>query len=51
MWNAASGDISQLMEMENPDDYVSSVTWVKEGNFLAVGCSNGSVQVDALLKF
>ena len=45
LWNAATGDIQQLMEMENAEDYVSSVAWVKEGNYLAVGTSNAEVQV------
>ena len=31
------------MELENPDDYVSSVRWVPEGNILAVGNSQGDV--------
>lgn len=46
IWNSADGSIIQLMELQTPDDYVSSVNWVKEGgNFLGIGTSNGSVQV------
>lgn len=45
LWNATSGDILQLLQMEQPGDYVSSVAWIKEGNYLAVGTSNAEVQV------
>ena len=45
LWNSGSGDIQQLMEMDNTDDYVSSVSWVKEGNYLAIGTSTAQVQV------
>ena len=46
IWNADDGSIVQLMELQTPDDYISSVNWVKEGgNILAVGTSTGSVQV------
>ncbi len=47
LWNAGSGDIQQLFEMESPDEYISSVSWVKEGNYLAVGLSSAQVQVQA----
>ena len=45
LWNAGNGAISQLLELENSDEYVSSVSWIKEGNILAVGNSIGCVQV------
>lgn len=45
LWSASSGDILQLLQMEQPGDYVSSVSWIKEGNYLAVGTSNAEVQV------
>lgn len=45
LWNAGSGDILQLLQMEQPGDYISSVAWIKEGNYLAVGTSNAEVQV------
>ena len=31
--------------MEGPEEYAGSVAWIKEGNYLAVGGSNGDVQV------
>lgn len=44
VWNASTGDINQLMELEE-SEYISSVSWVKEGSFLGIGTSNGDVQV------
>lgn len=48
LWNYDSREIIQLMQMENPDDYISSVSWIKEGNYLAIGTSNAEVQVRQL---
>jgi len=45
LWNATSGDIQQLMEMESSEEYVSSVAWVTEGNYLAIGTSNATIQL------
>ncbi|XP_076440566.1 cell division cycle protein 20 homolog [Babylonia areolata] len=45
LWNASSGEIQQLMQMEGPEEYIGSVSWIKEGNYLAIGTSNGDVQV------
>ena len=50
LWNHTSGEIIQLLQMEHPDDYVSSLSWIKEGNYLAVGTSNAEVQVSAGVK-
>lgn len=45
LWNYDSREIIQLMQMEHSDDYISSVSWIKEGNYLAIGTSNAEVQV------
>ena len=45
VWNSANGEIQQLMEMDGPDEYVSSVSWINEGNYLAIGTSTSDVQV------
>ena len=50
LWNAGNGAITQLLELENPDEYVAAVSWIKEGNILAVGSSVGSVQVLAYFE-
>ncbi|XP_023339199.1 cell division cycle protein 20 homolog isoform X2 [Eurytemora carolleeae] len=44
IWNAISGSITPLLSMEG-DDYVCSVRWIAEGNYLAVGSSSGEVQL------
>uniref|UniRef100_A0A5F8G213 Cell division cycle 20 n=1 Tax=Monodelphis domestica TaxID=13616 RepID=A0A5F8G213_MONDO len=35
----------ELLQTERPGDYVSSVAWIKEGNYLAVGTSSAEVQL------
>lgn len=45
LWNASTGDITQLLQLENQGDYIGSVSWVTEGNILGVGTSTGEVQV------
>ena len=51
LWNAGSGEIQQLMEMDSPDEYISAVSWIKEGNYLALGTSNSDVQVRRIDMF
>ncbi|MED6275860.1 ubiquitin-protein transferase activating protein, partial [Characodon lateralis] len=45
LWDAAQGDIHLLMKMEREEDYISSLSWTKEGNYLAVGTSDCKVQL------
>uniref|UniRef100_A0A2K5S7H5 CDC20/Fizzy WD40 domain-containing protein n=1 Tax=Cebus imitator TaxID=2715852 RepID=A0A2K5S7H5_CEBIM len=45
LWSASSGDILQLLQIEQPGEYVSSAAWIKEGNYLAVGTSSAEVQL------
>ncbi|MBN3313277.1 CDC20 protein, partial [Atractosteus spatula] len=45
LWNASTCEITQLMKLENEEDYITCVSWVKEGNFLAIGTSDGKVQL------
>lgn len=45
LWNAATGDIVQLCQTATPDAYVGSVAWIKEGNYIALGDSDGVVQL------
>lgn len=42
----ATCEIQQLLELPDPDDYVCSVKFMKEGNHLAVGtASSGDVEL------
>lgn len=50
LWNAATGGITLLMQLENQGDYVGAVSWVSEGNILGVGTSSGEVQVGLEMK-
>ncbi|XP_054006881.1 cell division cycle protein 20 homolog [Hylaeus anthracinus] len=44
LWNAATGTIEQLFELEG-NDYVCSVAWIQEGPYLAVGTTTGNTQL------
>lgn len=44
LWNAASGTIEQLFELEG-SDYVCSVAWIQEGPYLAVGTTVGNTEL------
>jgi cell division cycle protein 20 (cofactor of APC complex) len=44
LWNANTGDITNLLTLDE-EQYVSSVSWIEEGNHLAVGTSNGDIQL------
>eukprot|EP01052_Picozoa_sp_SAG31_P033484 SAG31_NODE_3792_length_3877_cov_1.489412_2_plen_349_part_00 len=45
LWNAGTGDITSLCEIEDEDDYVCSVNWTADGNYLAVGTASSTVQI------
>jgi len=46
LWNAGSGDISQLCQTApDSDDYISSVGWAPDGRHVAVGTSHAEVQI------
>ena len=48
LWNAGTGEIQQLMELDSPEDYVCSVRWIQGGASnccLAVGNSSGAVSL------
>eukprot|EP00127_Corallochytrium_limacisporum_P001684 Clim_evm21s77 gene=Clim_evmTU21s77 len=47
IWNAGTGAIQHLMDVENGGDdaYVSSVSWIQKGSYLAVGTDGGEVQL------
>ncbi|KAK9380853.1 quinon protein alcohol dehydrogenase-like superfamily [Kockiozyma suomiensis] len=44
LWNAASGGVSKLCQLPE-NDLVTSVAWLQEGKYLAVGSHRGIVQI------
>lgn len=44
LWNAGTGSIQQLFELES-NDYVCSVSWIQEGPHLAVGTTVGNTEL------
>lgn len=45
LWDATKGEIVLLTKLERDEDYVCSVSWSKEGSYLAVGTSDGKVEL------
>ncbi|KAK9841266.1 hypothetical protein WJX74_002821 [Apatococcus lobatus] len=45
LWNASSGGISTLMQCQEEDEYVTSVSWAADGKHIAVGTSSSIVQI------
>ena len=45
IWKSDSGSITELYQTPFPDDYITSVQWDPNGNYLAVGTSDCEVQV------
>ncbi|KAJ1897066.1 WD repeat-containing protein slp1 [Kickxella alabastrina] len=44
LWDASTGDVNSLCQLEG-DAYISSVKWTADGTYLAVGTSDGDVQI------
>ena len=45
LWDAEGGAIQLLMQTEEADDYVTSVSWAPDGRHLAVGVNSAEVQL------
>ncbi|CAG0887290.1 unnamed protein product [Darwinula stevensoni] len=45
IWNASTGEIHELFSLDSQTEYVSSLAWIGEGTFLAVGLSTGDIQL------
>jgi cell division cycle protein 20 (cofactor of APC complex) len=46
LWNAASGEVQQLMQAPaDSDDYITSVAWAGDGKHVAIGTSAAEVQI------
>ena len=45
LWNAESGDIQQLTQMRDEDDYVTSLQWAADGRHIAVGTNSAETQI------
>lgn len=50
LWDATQGDIILLMKLEREEDYICSLSWTKEGSYLAIGTSDCKVQVSVLMN-
>jgi cell division cycle protein 20 (cofactor of APC complex) len=45
LWNATSGNIEELCSAQEDSDHITSVSWVQDGNYVAVGTNNAEVQI------
>ncbi|KAJ0056022.1 hypothetical protein NL108_017863 [Boleophthalmus pectinirostris] len=45
LWDATQGDVISLMKLERAEDYICSVSWAKDGGYLAIGTSDCEVQL------
>lgn len=45
LWDASTGSIVLLKKMEEENGHIASVSWSKDGNFLAIGTSDCKVEV------
>lgn len=45
IWNATSGEISQLFSSYNTNDYITSTSWIQKGNILGIGNSKNIVEL------
>jgi cell division cycle protein 20 (cofactor of APC complex) len=45
LWNASDGTIQQLMQTQNEGTSVTSLSWIGQGNYMAVGTSDHKVQI------
>jgi len=45
LWHADDGRIDNLVNLEGPDSYVTSVQWAAQDNTLAVGTNNNTVEL------
>ncbi|XP_040195364.1 cell division cycle protein 20 homolog B [Rana temporaria] len=45
IWNGESNIVTQSLHLDSPSTYVSSVSWMSGGTCLAIGTSDGEVQL------
>ncbi|KYQ91533.1 WD40 repeat-containing protein [Tieghemostelium lacteum] len=45
LWNATTSEIQRLFQVDAQDDYITSLSWSKDGNYLAVGTNSHVVQL------
>jgi cell division cycle protein 20 (cofactor of APC complex) len=45
LWNAHTGTIDMLTELEGADNSVTSLAWSGDGSFLSIGCNDNNVQL------
>lgn len=45
LWNASNGNIQELMQASGNDNYITSISWIQRGSFIAIGTQAAEVQL------
>lgn len=45
LWNASNGEIDCLLDTEDPENHITSVSWLQTGTHIAIGTSRREVQI------
>ncbi|XP_063312470.1 cell division cycle protein 20 homolog B [Pelobates fuscus] len=45
IWSGESNTVTQTLNLHTPSTYISSISWIPAGSTLAIGTSNGEVQL------
>lgn len=45
LWNAENGSITELCTTEEPENFITSLSWIADGSYLAVGTNTADVQL------
>ncbi|CAH2296337.1 cell division cycle 20 homolog B, partial [Pelobates cultripes] len=45
IWSGESNTVTQTLNLHTPSTYISSISWIPAGSSLAIGTSNGEVQL------
>ena len=45
IWNGETGSINNLLQCQGEDQHVTSLSWIQEGSYMAVGTSDHKVQI------
>ena len=45
VWNGSDGSITNLMQTQGEDTHVTSLSWIQQGSYMAIGTSDHKVQI------
>ena len=45
VWNGSDGSITNLMQTQGEDTHITSLSWIQQGSYMAIGTSDHKVQI------